>query len=241
MFRGIGTVANVAAVILGGLLGIFLKGGMQKRFQEILDQALGVTTMFIGAAGAMAGLLKINNSGSLETQSTMVLIGAMVTGALLGEWMNIEEKMEHFGEWLKRKVHSENDPVFVDGFVTTSLVICVGAMAIVGAIEDGLAGDPSMLFTKAILDGVIVLVFASIYGKGAIFSFLPIAIWQGAITAFAGLLSPLFTDEMIAQMSFVGSVLIFCVGVNLAFGQKFRVGNLLPALFTTIPFALLLG
>lgn len=240
MFRGIGTVANVAAVIIGGLIGMFLKNGLQKRYQEILDQALGVTTMFIGAGGAMAGMLSVAEDGSLATKDTMLLIGAMVVGAIIGEWINIEYWMERFGEFLKKALHSENDSLFVDGFVSTSLVICIGAMAIVGALQDGLSGDPSMLFAKAVLDGVIVLVFASSYGKGAIFSFIPIAIWQGAITLFAGLLAPIMTDSMIGKLSFVGSVLIFCVGVNLAFGKKFRVGNMLPALLAVVPLAMIL-
>lgn len=240
MFRGIGTVANVACVIAGGLIGLLLKNGMQKRYQEILDQALGVTTMFIGAGGAMAGMLSVTTDGSLETKDTMLLIGAMVIGAIVGEWINIEYWMERFGEFLKKALHSENDLKFVDGFVSTSLVICVGAMAIVGALQDGLALDPSMLFAKAVLDGVIVVVFASTYGKGAIFSFIPIAIWQGSITLFAGALSPVLTDSMIGKLSFVGSVLIFCVGVNIVFGKKFRVGNMLPALIAVVPLAMFL-
>lgn len=236
MFRGIGTLANVACVIIGGLLGLMLKNGLKKRYQEILDQALGVTVIFIGAAGAMTGMLKITESNGLETTGTMLLIGSVVVGALIGEWINIEYWMERFGEFLKVKLHSENDPQFVDAFVSTSLIICVGAMAIVGAIQDGLTGDPSMLFAKAILDGVIVLVCASASGKGAVFSFIPIAVLQGSVTLLAGFLAPVMSDEAIANLSFVGSVLIFCVGVNIAFGKRFRVGNMLPALVLVIPF-----
>lgn len=239
MFRGIGTLANVAAVIVGGLLGLALNNGLKKRYQEILDQAMGITIMFMGAAGAMTGMLKINDSGTLETQGTMLLIGAMVTGALIGEWINIEYWMERFGEFLKIKLGRDGDSKFVDGFVTTSLVICVGAMAIVGAIEDGLTGDPSMLFAKAVLDGIIVMIFASSYGRGAVFSFIPVAILQGSVTLLSGLLASVLTDEVIANLSFVGSVLIFCVGVNLAFGKRFRVGNLLPSLLTMILFMVL--
>lgn len=241
MFRGIGTVANVACVIIGGLIGLVLKNGLKKRYQEILDQALGLAVMFIGAAGALSGMLQVNSDGVLETRGTMLLIGALVTGALIGEWINIEYWMERFGEFLKKTLHSENDTRFVDGFVSTSLIICVGAMAIVGSIQDGLTGDPSMLFAKAVLDGVIVVVSASTYGKGAIFSFIPIAILQGSVTLCAGFLSPILSDEAIANMSYVGSVLIFCVGINIVFGKRFRVGNLLPALLTIFPFMYLLS
>lgn len=113
------------------------------------------------------------------------------------------------------------------------LVICVGAMAIVGALEDGMRGDYSMLAAKAVLDGIIVLVFASSYGKGAVFSALPVGLWQGSITLFARFLEPVLTAQIISDLSFVGNVLIFCVGINLAFGKKFRVGNMLPALLFT--------
>ncbi|MCI5480851.1 MAG: DUF554 domain-containing protein [Lachnospiraceae bacterium] len=227
--RGIGTIVNVLAVLVGGGIGMLLKNGLKQRYQEILDQALGVTVIFIGAAGAMKGMLVISGN-TLETAGTMRLIASMVLGALIGEWINIERWMERFGEWLKRTVKGKNEPRFVEGFVTASLVICVGAMAIVGAIQDGLLGDPSLLYAKAILDGVIVLVFASAYGKGALFSAIPVGILQGSVTVCAGFLEPLLNDAVISDLSFVGSVLIFCVGINLCFGKRFRVGNMLPAL-----------
>ncbi|MBU3874996.1 DUF554 domain-containing protein [Faecalicatena sp. AGMB00832] len=186
--RGFGTVINVAAVILGGGLGILLKGGLKKRYQEIMMQALGVCTIFIGLSGALKGMFSVEN-GALETSGTMLLIGSLVAGALLGEWIQIEKWMDHFGEWLRRKVGGKNDSQFVEGFVSASLVICVGAMAIVGALEDGMRGDYSMLAAKAVLDA--------------------------------------------------GIVLVFCVGVNLAFGKRFRVGNMLPALLFTVLFDVL--
>lgn len=236
--RGLGTVINVAAVILGGGLGMLLKGGLKKRYKEIMMQALGVCTIFIGLSGALKGMFSVEN-GSLETSGTMLLIGSLVAGALLGEWIQIEKWMDHFGEWLRRKVGGKNDSQFVEGFVSASLVICVGAMAIVGALEDGMRGDYSMLAAKAVLDAGIVLVFASTYGKGAVFSALPVGIWQGLITLFARFLEPVLTTQIISDLSFTGNVLIFCVGVNLAFGKRFRVGNMLPALLFTVFFDVL--
>lgn len=227
--KGIGTIINVAAVLLGGGIGMLLKGGLRERYQQILMQALGVCTLFIGLSGTLQAMLQINGD-SLEAGGSMLLIASLVAGSVLGEWIDIEKWMERFGIWLRKIFGGRNDSQFVEGFVSASLVICIGAMAIVGALEDGLRGDPSMLIAKAVLDGVIVLVFASAYGKGTLFSALPVGLWQGSITLFAGFLKPLLTDSAISNISFVGNVLIFCVGVNLAFGKKFRVGNMLPAL-----------
>ena len=140
-------------------------------------------------------------------------------------------KLERLGEWLKAKASRGEDSRFVEGFVTASLVVCVGAMAIVGSIQDGLLGDPSTLFTKSVMDGVILIVFASAYGKGAIFSALPVGVLQGGVTVLAAVLAKgTLPPEIIANLSFLGAALIFCVGVNLAFGPKFRVANMLPAL-----------
>lgn len=227
--KGIGTIANVAAVLLGGGAGLLLKGGLKERYQQIIMQALGLCTLFIGLSGVLQAMLQINGD-SLEASGSMLLIASLVIGSILGEWIDIEKWMERFGEWLRAKFGGKGDSQFVDGFVSASLVICIGAMAIVGALEDGLRGDPSMLIAKAVLDGVIVLVFASTYGKGALFSAIPVGLWQGCITLFAGFLEPLLTEAAISDLSFVGNVLIFCVGINLAFGKRFRVGNMLPAL-----------
>lgn len=230
---GLGTIVNTIAVIVGSLIGLFIKGGLKERYQEIIMQALGLATLFIGAAGAMSGMLKIVNQG-LETQGSMLLIGSLVAGSLVGEFFNIELRLEQLGTWIKSKVNVKNDTTFVEGFVTSALVICVGAMAIVGALQDGLQGDPSTLFAKAILDFIIVMVFASTLGIGVTFSALPLFVYQGVITIFATFLKPFLTDLVIGNLSFVGSVLIFAVGINLCFGKKIRVANMLPAMI--VPF-----
>lgn len=230
---GIGTIVNTLAVIIGSMIGIMIKGGLKQRYQEIIMQALGLATLFIGASGAMSGMLKVIDNG-LETQGSMLLIGSLVFGALVGEFLNIELRLEQIGEWLKSKVHIKNDTHFVEGFVTSALVICVGAMAIVGALQDGLQGDPSTLFAKSILDFIIVMVFASTLGIGVTFSALPLFVYQGSITLFATFLKPFLTQGVITNLSFIGSVLIFAVGINLCFDKKIKVANLLPAMI--IPF-----
>lgn len=231
--RGLGTIVNVAAIVLGGCIGIFLKGGLKKRYQETMMQALGAATIFIGVSGALKGMFTING-GTIETGGTMMMIFTMALGALVGEWLNVERALERFGEWIKKRVKGKDDPRFVEGFVTTSLVVCIGAMAIVGSLQDGLTGDASMLYSKAFLDAIAVAIFASTLGKGAIFSAIPVGLLQGAITLFARALEPFLTEQIISNLSFIGSVLIFCVGVNLAFGKKFRVANMLPALIFVV-------
>ena len=229
---GLGTIVNTIAVIAGGIIGIFFKNGLKQRFQDTIIQGLGLSTLFIGAAGALSEMLKIVNH-SLETNGTLILILSMVLGGILGEAINIVLQIEKFGQYLKEKVKS-HDSKFVEAFVSTSLVICVGAMAIVGSFQDGLYGDASTLISKAMLDFMIVMVFASTMGIGTVFSAIPIFIYQGTLTLCASFLAPYFTTRIIANMSFVGSVLIFAVGTNLCFQTKIKVGNLLPAIFMPI-------
>ena len=230
---GIGTIINTAAVAAGGLIGMGLKSGLKKNMQDILMQACGVATIFIGAAGALSKML-VFKDGTFETQGTMILIFSLVLGSVLGEWAKIEEKMDYVGEKIKKAVGAKNDNLFVEGFVNVSLIICVGAMAIVGAIEDGISGDYSLLTAKAVLDFIIVIVFASTYGLGAAFSAVPVFVYQGSITLAAAFLGAFVSEVIISDLSFIGSVLIFCVGVNIAFGKKFKVGNMLPALIIPI-------
>ena len=230
---GLGTIANTAAVILGGALGLLLKNGIAKRFENILMQSLGLATVFIGISGVLKYMLVVEN-GSISTQGTILLIFSLVIGCLLGEWVDIESKMESLGIKLKAMAKIQNDNRFVDGFVTASLIICVGAMAIVGAMQDGLTGDSSMLIAKSLLDFVIIAVVTAAYGIGAAFSAIPIFLYQGSITLIAALFGAVISDGLIAQLSFVGNALIFCVGANLVREKTFRVANMLPALLIPI-------
>lgn len=230
---GLGTIINTAAVVTGGLIGITLKKGISENCSQILMQACGVATIFIGGGGVFQRMLVINGD-HLETQGTLLLIFSLVVGSFIGNLLNIEYRIEQLGEFLKRKFHTESDAHFVEGFMACTLVICIGAMAIVGAIEDGLTGNYSTLTAKAILDFVIVVIFASTMGKGVIFSALPLFFYQGAITCVAAAFGDIMSQEMIGSISYVGSALIFCVGINIAFGKKFPVGNMLPAMFLPI-------
>ena len=226
---GLGTIVNVAAIVVGGCLGTFLRGGLKEHYQTALTRSLGLATMFIGIAGALPGMLEVVD-GQFVGKDTLGMILALALGTLIGEFLDFDGLLERLGRWLKERAARSDDARFVEGFVTASLVVCVGAMAIVGSIQDGLTGNPATLYTKSILDFTIVMVFASTYGRGAIFSALPVGVLQGSVTLLAGLVAPLFTPAIIANLSFLGSVLIFCVGINLVFDSRFRVANMLPAL-----------
>lgn len=230
---GMGTIINVAAVLIGTTAGMLLKGGLPKRFQDILYSSIGLCTLFIGISGAMAGMLEITEGG-LGTRDTMLMIGSLVLGAVLGELLDIEKRLESMGAWCKARFTrggSGSDSTFVEGFVTSSLVFCVGAMAIVGSLEDGLNHDYSILFAKSIMDGVLSVVFAASLGIGVYFSAVSLAVYQGSITLLAGIVRPFLSDQVIGKMSFVGSILIFALGINLIFDRKLKIGNMLPAIF----------
>ena len=192
---GTGTIANVAAIVLGGAIGLGVRGGLKAHYQEGLMKAMGLGTLFIGAAGALAGALTVQDGkvASLGTAATLSMILALALGTLVGEFFDFDGKMEHLGIWLKAKADKRGDSQFVQGFVTASLVVCVGAMAIVGSIQDGLTGNATTLYTKAVIDGIVVMVMASVYGKGVLFAALPVGVLQGAITLCAGLLAPVFS------------------------------------------------
>lgn len=226
---GLGTIINCVAIIVGGVFGLLFGKLLKERVQETLQKANGICVLFIGIAGAMEGMLRLSGS-TLSSGRSMLIIASLALGALVGELINIEHWVERFGEWLKIKTGNAKDKDFVNGFVTASLTVCIGAMAVVGSIKDGIEGDISILTTKAILDLIIVMVMTCSLGKGCIFSAIPVAVFQGTITALARLIKPLMTEAASANLSLIGSVLIFCVGVNLVWGKKIKVANLLPSL-----------
>ncbi len=230
---GLGTIVNVAAVLVGGGIGLLLRGGIKERFQSILMQALGLSTILVGISGTLKEMMVIED-GSVQVQGTMLMILSLVIGGFFGELCRLEQRMDRAGEWLKQKVGAKNDARFVEGFVSATLIICVGAMAIVGSLEDGLNGDPTTLFIKAFLDGVLLIVLASTMGVGTLFSAIPLGVYQGAITLCATVAAPLMSDRLIGNLSMVGSVLIIAIGVNVGFGKRFPAANFLPALLGPI-------
>ena len=230
---GLGTIINVVAIVAGGLTGHFTGKLFREEQQESLTKACGISVLFIAISGAMQGMLQIDG-GRLVSGKSMLVVLCLAIGTVFGELLGIENGFERFGEWLKEKTGNSGDKQFVNAFVTASLTVCIGAMAIVGAIQDGIMGDYSTLAVKSVLDFIIIAVMTSSLGKGSAFSAIPILIFEGSITLLARLIAPFMTDPAVAYLSLVGSVLIFCVGVNLVWGKKIRVANMLPAVLLAV-------
>ncbi len=234
-----GTLINTAAIIAGGVIGLFAGSLLKERHRDTLMAACGVCIMFIGIAGALQGMLTVDMSdGRIVSGQSMLIIGCYAIGALIGEIVNLEDKFDDFGEWLKAKSGNSKDAGFVNAFVTASLTVCIGAMGIMGSIEDGINADYSILEVKATLDFIIIMVMTGSMGKGCIFSAIPVLIYQGAVTLLASLLKPFMTELALEYISMIGSIMIFCIGMNLVFGKKIRAANLLPALIAAVIAAL---
>jgi len=229
-FAGFGTVVNVISIIIGGIIGLIFGRFVSKNLQETLQKSCAVVVIFLGIAGTLSKMMKIHSDGTIEIIGTMMMIASLSIGSIIGEMINIEGKMEKFGVYLRKKSRNDGDSKFVNGFITASLTVCIGAMAIIGAIEDSLLHNYTILYAKSILDLILIMIFTISLGKGCIFSAISVGIFQGIITIIAGFLQQFMTDLTINNISYVGNILIFCVGINLMFGQKIRVANLLPAI-----------
>lgn len=216
----IGTLINVATVLVGTGLGLLLRKGIPQRLRETVMQGLGLCVLLIGISGAV------------KTSDTMCVIISMVVGGLLGSAVNIEHRLDQLGAFAQRKLlKGQEDSTFAKGFVTASLMFCVGAMAIVGAMDSGLRGDHATLIAKSALDGVSAIFFASTMGVGVGLSALVVLVYQGGIALLAGWIAPILTDPIINEMSAVGSLLIIGIGLNMLYDKHIAVGNLLPAIF----------
>ena len=237
---GLGTVLNAAAIIAGGTLGIFLKNALPKRVSDTLIKAMGVCVLFIGLSGALEQMFTLEN-GALTSGGTMLTILSFIGGSVLGGALDLEGKIERFGIWLRRRAGADGDSGFLSAFLTASLTVCIGAMAVIGAINDGLFGNISLLVTKSILDAIIVMVMAASMGKGCIFSAIPVALFQGLVTLFARFLQPVMTAQATSALALTGSMLVFCVGVNLVWdSQHIKVANMLPTLLFAVAFSFVL-
>ncbi|MEG0766514.1 MAG: DUF554 domain-containing protein [Clostridia bacterium] len=227
----IGTIVNAAAVLVGGLLGLLLRGGIPQRLRDTVMQGLGLCVLIIGMRGAVA------------TSDVMVLIVSIVAGGLLGEWINIEAHLAHMGERMEKRFTHTDAPEgqFAQAFMTASLMFCVGALAVVGPMDSGLRGDNTTLFVKAALDFVTALFFASAMGPGVLLGAVTVLCYQGAIALCARAIAPWMTEGVVAEMGAVGGLLILAIGMNMLGITKVRVGNLLPAMFVPMLYLPLMG
>lgn len=224
----ISPLVNALAIVIGSLIGLLFKKGIPERFSSMMMKALGLCVIFIGITGLLKG------------EHTLILIISMILGTLIGEGLNLDGRMIKLGAWVEQKFSKKDEEnlSIADGFVTATLLFCVGAMAIVGSLQSGLTGDHETIFTKSMLDFVSAIIFASTKGIGVMFSAVAILIYQGSIVLLSGWLAPFLTEVMIGEMTAVGSLIILALGLNILGVTQIKVMNLVPAIF--LPILLLL-
>ena len=223
----LGTIVNVAAVVAGSLLGLFFGHLLPEKVHRTLVLGLGLAVILIGLQLAF------------QTNQPLVLIGSLILGGITGEALRIENRLENFGRRLQERFTDAGD--IAEAFVTASLLYCVGAMAVMGSIQDGLGGQPTILYAKSALDGTASIVLVSTLGIGVIFSVIPILLYQGALTLAAVSVQGLLTEPVISEMNAVGGLLIFSIGLDLLGIKKIPVGNLLPGIFVAMGIMVLMG
>lgn len=238
MFPGIGILANVLGIIGGGLLGLECGRLISERFQKTIMMSCAVAVIFLGLTGTVKEMLHIGSEGAVMLVGTNCILASLIGGAVIGEAINLEDRMECFGRWLQQKTGSGGDTRFVEGFVMASMTVCIGAMAVIGSINDRLLSDPSVLFAKTAIDAVVVMIMTATLGKGCIFSAISVGVFQGIIFLLAGFLEPIMTSAALKSLSAVGNILIFCVGTNLFGLPHVRIANLLPALVIAVAWEL---
>jgi uncharacterized membrane protein YqgA involved in biofilm formation len=217
----LGTLVNCVAIIVGSLVGLLFKNGIPEKYNQTVMQAIGLAVILVGIKSA------------LGCDDLLIIIISLAVGSVLGEFIGIESYLEKVGQFLETKV-SKNSDGFAAGFVTASLMYCVGSMAIVGSLESGLTGNHDTLFAKACLDGIVGIILASSLGIGVMFSAVPVLVYQGGITLLAGVLKPLLIPAVVSQMSGTGGLLILALGLNMIREKKIKVGNMLPAVFVPL-------
>lgn len=225
----LGTIINVAAILGGGFLGLLFRKGLPERISTTITHGLSLGIMMLGI------------SMGVQTQNFLIVLISLALGAVVGEALNIEGRLNSLGARLEQKFEGGENSTFAQGFVTASLLYCTGSMAIMGAIEGGISGTYTILVTKALLDGIFAIIFASTMGVGVLFAAVPVLVYQGAITLAAGSIKVFLTEPMITEMNAVGGVLIMGIGINLLEIKSLKLGNLVPAIFIPILLLWLMG
>lgn len=234
---GRGTIINAMAIIIGATGGLLIKNGIPERVKHTIMQGIGLAVVMLGLSGALQEIFLVTAAGGLERRFTLLIIFSLVGGGCIGAGLRIEEYLEHLGQRIEQKF-TRLEGGFARGFITASLIYCVGAMAVVGAFEDGLTGKIEILLSKSLLDGVSAVVFGASLGPGVVFSAGTVLLYQGLLTLLAGLLKTVITAEVLSHMSLIGGILIMSIGFNILEITKIKVGNLLPAIFLPLLFDL---
>lgn len=222
----LGTIVNTISIILGSFAGLILKEKFTDRYQKIVSQTVGIAVVFVGLSSALNNLL-LNNANSI------LFIISLVAGGIIGEFIDIDSKFVKLGNFLESKF-GKGESSISKAFVAGSLLFCIGSMSILGSIESSIQGNHNILFAKSVLDGVTSVVFAATMGIGVLFSSIAVFLYQGIITLSAGFIQPYLTDDMLREISIVGGILITCLGLDLLNIKKFKVGNMLPAIFIPV-------
>lgn len=236
---GLGTAANVAAVLAGTAVGLIFKKGMPARFGDTITAAVAVSVTLIGITGVASGVLRALPDGSMERVDIMMLVLCLAVGGVIGELLRLDDRFTSVANFFTKRFSIGAESTFTQGFIDASILFCVGAMSVVGAVEDALLGKYDVLFAKSALDGFTSIIMASRMGAGVGLSALCVLVYQGGLTALAGLLRPILTDAALAQMSMIGSALILVIGLNMLGLTKIKVMNLLPATFLPIIYGLI--
>jgi len=224
----LGTIVNAAAVVAGGSVGLLAKKGIPAHMEDALHKAMGLAVIVIGINGVITNMVTAGADGTLSSSGELLLVFSLVLGVLAGESLQLEERLNGLSDLVEKKLHLTG---FAASFVSGTLIYCVGAMAIIGSLNDGLRGDPSVLYVKSTLDGISSIVLGATMGPGVIFSAIPVTLYQGAITLLAGLLEPVLQGDLLRQICAVGYVLVGCIGVNFMGQYHIKTANFLPALF----------
>ena len=234
----IGTIVNAAAIVAGSAAGLLAKRGIPKRLEDSIQKATGLAVIVIGMNGVITNMISVGTDGTLSSSGELILVFSLILGVVAGELLRIDDRLNSLAGMVETKLHLSG---FAASFVSGTLIYCVGAMAIIGSITDGLRGDPSVLFVKSTLDGITSIVLAATLGPGVLFSSIPVFLYQGSITLLAGLLEPVLQGVLLNQICAAGFVLVACIGLNFMGITKIKTANFLPALLVPPLWAFLSG
>lgn len=233
-----GTLINSLLILVGGAIGLIFKKAVSKQMEYSIHKATGVAVLIIGICGVLSAMLKTNASGGVSSSGELILVVSLALGTFVGELLKLDERLNKGCKWIESKFKMSN---FASGFITSTMIYCIGAMAIVGAINDGLLGDSSTLVTKGIIDGITSVVLAASLGYGVLFSAIPILVYQGGMTLLAGLLENVLVGELLSNICMVGYALVMCIGINFLYNsdRQIKTVNMLPSLLVPVGYAVI--